>query len=68
MLTRHAEDDILPYCLKHNIATLTYMSLEQGLLTGKIGMDRVFSKDEFRSDLAGTLVRAGEPSTFWTCW
>ena len=52
MLTRHAEDDILPYCLKHNIATLTYMSLEQGLLTGKIGMDRVFSKDELRSDLS----------------
>ncbi|HOF42145.1 MAG TPA: aldo/keto reductase [Candidatus Hydrogenedentes bacterium] len=50
MLARQAESDILPYCLKHNVATLTYMSLEQGLLTGKIGMDRVFSKEEFRSD------------------
>lgn len=50
MLCRDAEKDILPYCLKHNIATLTYMSLEQGLLTGKVGMDREFAKDEFRSD------------------
>ncbi len=50
MLARGAEKDILPFCLKHTIATLTYMSLEQGLLTGKVGMDREFSKDEFRSD------------------
>ena len=32
------------------VATLTYMSLEQGLLTGKIGLDRVFAKGEFRSN------------------
>ncbi|HPO16176.1 MAG TPA: aldo/keto reductase, partial [Candidatus Hydrogenedentes bacterium] len=30
--------------------TLTYMSLEQGLLTGKVGMDRVFNPNEFRSN------------------
>ncbi len=50
MLCRDAEQDILPYCLENNIATLTYMSLEQGLLTGKIGMDRQFSEEEFRSN------------------
>jgi methylglyoxal reductase len=27
------------------------MSLEQGLLTGKVGMDRVFDPNEFRSNL-----------------
>ena len=50
MLWRLPEQDILPYCREHNIATLTYMSLEQGLLAGKVGMDRTFAKDEFRAN------------------
>ncbi|MBN2311817.1 MAG: aldo/keto reductase [Candidatus Hydrogenedentes bacterium] len=50
MLLAGAENDILPYCREHNIATLTYMSLEQGLLTGKVGMDRTFGEDEWRSN------------------
>lgn len=52
MLNRQAEEDILPYCTEHHLPTLTYMSLEQGLLTGKIGMERVFSPREFRSNTA----------------
>lgn len=52
MLSRAAEEDILPHCAEHNVATLTYMSLEQGLLTGKVGLDRVFDKDEFRANEA----------------
>jgi methylglyoxal reductase len=52
MLHRDPEKDILPLCARNNLATLTYMSLEQGLLTGKVGMDRVFGKDEFRSNEA----------------
>jgi methylglyoxal reductase len=56
MLHREAEADILPHCAAHNLATLTYMSLEQGLLTGKIGMDRVFQPGEFRNN------------TFWNDW
>ncbi len=50
MLHREPENEILPCCARNNIATLTYMSLEQGLLAGKVGMDRVFSKEEFRSN------------------
>jgi len=50
MLFRDPERDILPYCREHRIATLTYMSLEQGLLTGKVGMDRVFGREDFRSN------------------
>ncbi|HNR32846.1 MAG TPA: aldo/keto reductase [Candidatus Hydrogenedentes bacterium] len=50
MLYREPEADILPFCLKNNIATLTYMSLEQGLLTGKVGMDREFAQGEWRSN------------------
>lgn len=56
MLNRDAEKDILPFCAQNNIATLTYMSLEQGLLTGKIGMDRVFKPEEFRAN------------AFWNAW
>lgn len=50
MLSRDPEQEILPYCAGHKLATLTYMSLEQGLLTGKVGMDRVFKPNEFRSN------------------
>jgi len=50
MLCRDAEQEILPFCEENKVATLTYMSLEQGLLTGKVGMDRVFRPDEFRSN------------------
>jgi methylglyoxal reductase len=50
LINRQAEKDILPYCRKHGIATLTYMSLEQGLLTGKVGMDRKFASSEFRAN------------------
>ncbi len=50
MLWRDAEQDILPYCAQQEIATLTYMSLEQGLLTGKIGIDRQFNENEFRAN------------------
>lgn len=56
MLCRDPEKDILPFCAQNNVATLTYMSLEQGLLTGKIGMDRVFKPTEFRSN------------EFWNAW
>ena len=50
MISRDREADILPYCAAHTIATLTYLSLEQGLLTGKVGLDRVFREDDFRNN------------------
>lgn len=50
MLAREPEKEMLPLCKKHKLATLTYMSLEQGLLTGKIGMDHVFEEGEFRTN------------------
>ena len=49
MILRDREADILPYCAANNIATLTYWSLEQGLLTGKVGPDRVFAEGDFRN-------------------
>lgn len=50
MLARDPERDMLPLCRARGVATLTYMSLEQGLLTGKIGMDHEFKEGEFRSN------------------
>ncbi len=50
MLYRVPEADMLPFCHENNIATLTYMSLEQGLLTGKVGMERDFGESEWRSN------------------
>lgn len=50
MLARGPEKEMLPMCRARNVATLTYMSLEQGLLTGKIGMDHVFEEGEFRTN------------------
>ena len=52
LLDRRIEADVLPYCHKNKISTLVYSPLEQGLLTGKIGMDKIFTEDEFRNRIA----------------
>jgi methylglyoxal reductase len=49
MLDRKIEADVLPYCRDQGIATLAYSPLEQGLLTGKIGMDQQFSPEAARN-------------------
>lgn len=49
MLHRAPEAELLPQCIERGLATMTYMSLEQGLLTGKIGMDHEFKEGEFRT-------------------
>jgi methylglyoxal reductase len=51
LLDRAIEIDLLPYCHQHDIAVLAYSPLEQGLLTGKIKMDTVFSPEIFRNNL-----------------
>jgi len=52
MLDRTIETRLVPYCLKHNINLLVYSPLEQGLLTGKIGMDKKFAGSEYRNSIA----------------
>ncbi|MFO7937030.1 MAG: aldo/keto reductase [Kiritimatiellia bacterium] len=52
MLDRSIEDEVLPYCIRHNIAVLAYSPLEQGLLTGKIGMDYKLSETAVRNRIA----------------
>ena len=51
MLDRAIEKDILPHCIKNSISTLAYSPLEQGLLTGKIGMDQTFSESVYRNQI-----------------
>lgn len=51
MLDRKIEQTLKPTCEKHKIDIMTYSSLEQGLLTGKIGMDYVVDPKESRAGI-----------------
>jgi aryl-alcohol dehydrogenase-like predicted oxidoreductase len=48
-LDRNIEQDLLPFCRDHGIGVLTYSSIAQGLLSGKVTMDRVFPETDLRS-------------------
>ena len=49
LLSRGIEKDVLPFCREKNIGVITYSSLELGLLTGKVTMDRKFTESDIRS-------------------
>lgn len=51
MLDRKLENTLAGCCEKNKLAIRTYSSLEQGLLTGKIGMDYVLDPKEARADI-----------------
>jgi methylglyoxal reductase len=51
MLDRAIEKEVLPYCLANGISTLAYSPLEQGLLTGKIGMGQTFAESVYRNQI-----------------
>jgi len=51
MLDREIEKEILPHCLASGISALAYSPLEQGLLTGKIGMDQTFPDGVYRNQI-----------------
>lgn len=51
MLDREIEKEILPYCLANGISALAYSPLEQGLLTGKIGMNQTFPEGAYRNNI-----------------
>jgi aryl-alcohol dehydrogenase-like predicted oxidoreductase len=52
MLDREIEPEILPYCREHGMGVLAYSPLEQGILTGKVTLDRKFPEDDYRIDRA----------------
>ncbi|MES0884180.1 aldo/keto reductase [Roseibium sp. SCP14] len=50
MVKRVIEATHVPFCLENGVSVLSYSSLALGLLTGKIGPDRIFSGDDQRKD------------------
>ena len=48
LFERDAEAEILPYCRRHGVATLTYGALCRGLLSGRVRPDRRFEGDDLR--------------------
>lgn len=51
MLDRKLEDTLIPSVLANDLSVMAYSPLEQGLLTGKITMDRVFDEKEYRNTI-----------------
>ncbi len=41
MLMRQIEDEILPYCEEHNIGTIAYSPMHNGMLSGSMTRERV---------------------------
>lgn len=50
LFEREIEQDVLPYCREHGIATITYGGLCRGLLTGKMREDTQFTGDDLRKN------------------
>jgi aryl-alcohol dehydrogenase-like predicted oxidoreductase len=48
LFERESEEDVLPYCFWHGIATLAYGPLCRGLLSGRMRAETVFSGDDQR--------------------
>ena len=49
MLRRDIETEIVPWCLGHKVGILAYSPLQNGILTGKVPMDRKFPPTDLRS-------------------
>jgi aryl-alcohol dehydrogenase-like predicted oxidoreductase len=50
MVKRDIEQTLLPTCMRHRVSTLSYSSLALGLLSGRVGPDRVFVGDDQRRE------------------
>ena len=48
-LQREPESQLLPFCREHHIGVLAYSPIAQGLLTGKVTMDRTFPEGDVRN-------------------
>ena len=49
LLRRDIEADVLPFCREHNVGVIVYSPLEQGMLTGKVTVDRKFVEGDYRA-------------------
>ncbi|MBD3293559.1 MAG: aldo/keto reductase [Armatimonadia bacterium] len=50
LLTRENLDDVIAWCHEHDIASIVYSPLEQGMLTGKVTVDREFAEGDQRRE------------------
>lgn len=50
MVKRDIEGTLLPVCKETEVSMLSYSSLALGLLSGKVGTDRVFNGDDLRKE------------------
>jgi aryl-alcohol dehydrogenase-like predicted oxidoreductase len=50
MVKRDIENDLIPFCIDHNIAIIAYSPLQRGLLTGKIKAGHAFKEGDHRPD------------------
>jgi myo-inositol catabolism protein IolS len=48
LIWRFIEEDVLPYCVKHDIAISTYSSLAQGMLAGVIRLNTRYAGGDMR--------------------
>ena len=51
LIRRGIENDIMPFCRRHNVGLIVYSPLERGLLTGHVGPDRKFAPGDHRAEL-----------------
>ena len=56
LLHRDIESELLPACRAKQVSMMAYCPLAQGLLTGKMGPERVFEPDDRRADVASYSV------------
>ncbi|MBX7256597.1 MAG: aldo/keto reductase [Candidatus Hydrogenedentes bacterium] len=49
-LQRAIEKDVLPFCVANDIGVLAYSPIAQGLMTGKVTMDRTFKDGDARAE------------------
>ncbi|HJO25770.1 MAG TPA: aldo/keto reductase [Planctomycetota bacterium] len=50
LLERATEDDVLPHALAERIGVVVYSPLHQGLLTGRVGVERELAEDDGRRE------------------
>lgn len=51
MVKRGIEEELVPYCIRHNKSILAYSPMERGLLSGKILPGHVFAEGDHRANL-----------------
>ena len=49
LLQRSIEQEELPWTINENVANIVYSPIGQGLLTGKVSLERIFPTDDGRS-------------------